>query len=1183
MNTRSIRQSLPTVLMILLTLGSVSQSWAATNMHDASGTNTQINNTNCNSPYDALQLNATRTPADGTPPFNGNFIEALSDVTYWYAYNNCWESTTWTSNGTGRKTAKISGLYQNPNATSINDFYLPTDRFIKLRNLAVDNVDLDYDNMALWFFTSATSASAPDLSLTLTNGSITGTSPPVAFDSRSHFNLTSTGDSAIKNWSQKVSIPNQTTLNVSGSGSKLTLFRDGKLHGSYPSDSMNFSSTDNTATIDGGTLKLDQSYVTFGKLSGLSGGQQLGRMQFQNNGRLELTGEATKLETGNVYFTNSSISLGFGIVTLNAINSLNLNSTQVDIADSGTVTSAGIDIQGNNTITLPKEYGLSSYSMSTGVVRIFPDSRLTLKGEGSFASDSRLAWEPATSAQQYGQIIIDDSANLVSTKGTFIVSPAAPITITRTSDSVYGRLIAKNDGTIELRGSTVVTQPFINHGEFVADTNGVIVVPAGTYAISGGAQGLIDIGGDGDLFIGNFASTLGATGILTTDNTVILENFSKLFLTIDPSARRNSQLRTSSLVSIANLAELSLGLVNDQALSNGTKIVLIDYGSLDGSFPRPRYFKGYANGSSFVLGLNRYQINYRDTDPGYGGAVTLTVIPMVTPTASLTPNPQTITGTVGSLITPSANMVPSNFGGTVTYSINPALPQGLSFDSGRGIISGVPTEALTGSSFTIRGIGSTSGDANATVNIAIAKGNQTINFGPAPNPIYSQGGSFAVSASATSSLPVSYTSLTPSTCSTSSSLVYITSAGTCTIAANQPGDSNYNAAPQATQNFGIAKAAQSPLTLFNNPANISVGGTSNLTTSGGNGTGAITYTSSTPSVCSVSGTMVTGSTTGTCTVTASQAGDANYNAISSNPINIQVGSGAQAQLYVSASPTTFNVNGTTSLSTAGGSGSGAVSYAVISGPCTMMGSNTVKGTASGQCQVVATKAADSSYNAATASPVTLTINQLSPSPLVLIASPSSVGFGGSSTLSTTGGIPGGPVSYSVTGPCSVDGNTLVGISAGLCTVIAQQAETSLYSGASSRPITVAVKERTTTFSYPRLTATIGQPFSLSPVTSGFTQPTFAVFYGNLPAGLTLNAATGIISGTPTGPVGTFDPVISVYENNAYDAAVAVISVQNAAPTPPPALIPTLSEWAKITMMFLMFLTVGWYRWRLKQR
>jgi hypothetical protein len=122
-------------------------------------------------------------------------------------------------------------------------------------------------------------------------------------------------------------------------------------------------------------------------------------------------------------------------------------------------------------------------------------------------------------------------------------------------------------------------------------------------------------------------------------------------------------------------------------------------------------------------------------------------------------------------------------------------------------------------------------------------------------------------------------------------------------------------------------------------------------------------------------------------------------------------------------------------------------------------------------------------------------------------------------------------------------------------------------------VTVTVKERTTTFSYPHATAIIGQPFSLAPVTSGFTNPTFALLYGNLPAGLILNPTTGVISGTPTGPTGTIDGVISAYENNAYDAALDVVTVQNPAP-PPPNPIPTLSEWGAMIMALMMLFVVG---------
>ena len=55
-------------------------------------------------------------------------------------------------------------------------------------------------------------------------------------------------------------------------------------------------------------------------------------------------------------------------------------------------------------------------------------------------------------------------------------------------------------------------------------------------------------------------------------------------------------------------------------------------------------------------------------------------------------------------------------------------------------------------------------------------------------------------------------------------------------------------------------------------------------------------------------------------------------------------------------------------------------------------------------------------------------------------------------------------------------------------------------------------------------------------------------------------------------------------NTVYTCGTDTITIVGpSAPPPSPAPIPTLSEWAKISMMLLMILTVGWYGRRLKQR
>ena len=93
--------------------------------------------------------------------------------------------------------------------------------------------------------------------------------------------------------------------------------------------------------------------------------------------------------------------------------------------------------------------------------------------------------------------------------------------------------------------------------------------------------------------------------------------------------------------------------------------------------------------------------------------------------------------------------------------------------------------------------------ATGTANVTVSKASQSISFGAAPSVL--TGGTGTVSATASSGLAVTFSSTTPSVCTVSGGTVTGVQAGSCTIAANQAGDANYNAATQATQSFTIAK------------------------------------------------------------------------------------------------------------------------------------------------------------------------------------------------------------------------------------------------------------------------------------------------------------------------------------------------------------------------------------------
>jgi hypothetical protein len=86
----------------------------------------------------------------------------------------------------------------------------------------------------------------------------------------------------------------------------------------------------------------------------------------------------------------------------------------------------------------------------------------------------------------------------------------------------------------------------------------------------------------------------------------------------------------------------------------------------------------------------------------------------------------------------------------------------------------------------------------------VGKGSQVIAFTSAPPGAATVGGPpYTVAAQAGSGLPVSFSSATPAVCAVSGSTVSFLGAGTCTILANQPGDENYDPAPQAEQSFGV--------------------------------------------------------------------------------------------------------------------------------------------------------------------------------------------------------------------------------------------------------------------------------------------------------------------------------------------------------------------------------------------
>ncbi len=86
---------------------------------------------------------------------------------------------------------------------------------------------------------------------------------------------------------------------------------------------------------------------------------------------------------------------------------------------------------------------------------------------------------------------------------------------------------------------------------------------------------------------------------------------------------------------------------------------------------------------------------------------------------------------------------------------------------------------------------------------ALGQLSQTITFGTLPDRNRTDS-PFGLSASATSSLPVSFSSQTPSVCTVSGATVTLLTSGTCTIRAAQPGNASYAAATPVDSSFMVS-------------------------------------------------------------------------------------------------------------------------------------------------------------------------------------------------------------------------------------------------------------------------------------------------------------------------------------------------------------------------------------------
>ncbi len=318
----------------------------------------------------------------------------------------------------------------------------------------------------------------------------------------------------------------------------------------------------------------------------------------------------------------------------------------------------------------------------------------------------------------------------------------------------------------------------------------------------------------------------------------------------------------------------------------------------------------------------------------------------------------------------------------------------------------------------------------------------------------------ALTATASSGLPVSYITQTPLVCGVSQTgsiwYVNLLTSGSCSLLASQAGNSIYGAAASSGQTFWVGRAAQT-ITFPYVPSVQATVALENIALTATASSGLpVSYITQTPLVCGVSQTgsiwYVNLLTSGSCSLLASQAGNSIYGAAASSGQTFWVGRAAQTITF----PYVPSVQATVALEnialTATASSGLPVSY-ITQTPAICGVSQTgsiwyVNLLTSGSCSLLASQAGNSIYGAAASSGQTFWVGRTAQTITFPAVGTQTAGTSvllpatASSTLA---------VSYTSTTPavCTIDatGTNAVLVAAGKCTIQANQAGNAVYSAA----------------------------------------------------------------------------------------------------------------------------------------
>ncbi|MBA0884956.1 LamG-like jellyroll fold domain-containing protein [Flavobacterium undicola] len=359
-------------------------------------------------------------------------------------------------------------------------------------------------------------------------------------------------------------------------------------------------------------------------------------------------------------------------------------------------------------------------------------------------------------------------------------------------------------------------------------------------------------------------------------------------------------------------------------------------------------------------------------------------------------------------------------------------------------------------------------------------------------------------ATVSSGLTVTYTSSNESVASIVNGKVHILAAGTATITAIQDGNEIYWQAPSQTQALTIVKkdqtisfAAIGTKTIGDLDFDPSATASSGL---------AVTYSSSDESIASIVNGKIHILAAGTATITASQAGDNVYAAAPSQTQVLTVVKQAQTINFTAIGTKTM---GDADFDPSATASSGlAVTYSSSDTSVASIVNGNVHILAAGTSTITAAQAGNNIYAAAQSQTQVLTV--IKQAQTISFAAIGTKLLGDADLDPSATASSGLAVTYSSSNAsvASIVNGKVHILGTGTATITASQAGNNVYAAAPSQTqvLTVVITNNTTP------SAVMGTAFTYT-ITNNAALTSFTAT--GLPAGLSLNTSTGVISGTPT--------------------------------------------------------------------